>query len=134
MYKRQVHAQLVADDLAAGQDGDITQHFLAAVAKAGGLDRNAGEGAAQLVDNQRGQSLALHVLGDDEQLLAGLHHLLQNGQDLLNIGNLLVGDEDVGVVEHRFHLLGIGDHVGAGIAAVELHAFHGGHFLSLIHI
>ena len=60
--------QFFADDLAAGQDGDITEHFLAAVAEAGGLDGDAGEGAAQLVHNQRGQRFAFHVLSDDQQL------------------------------------------------------------------
>ena len=39
-------------------------------------------------------------------------------------GDLLVGDQDIGVVNDGLHLLGIGDHVGGDIAAVELHAFH----------
>ena len=92
----QLQTQLLGDDLAAGQDGDILQHLLAAVAEAGGLDGNAGEGAAQLVDNQGGQRLALDILSDDNQLLAGLHNLLQQGQDLLDVGDLLIGDQDVG--------------------------------------
>ena len=37
-------------------------------------------------------------------------------------GDLLIGDEDIGVVHDGLHLLGIGDHVGGDIAAVELHA------------
>ena len=56
-------AQLLGDDLAAGQDRDILQHRLAAVAEARSLDGHAGERAAQLVDNQRGQRFALDVLG-----------------------------------------------------------------------
>ena len=100
--------QLLGDDLAAGQDCDILQHGLAAVAEARRLDGHAGEGAAQLVDNQRGQRFALDVLGDDQQLLAGLHDLLEQRQDLLNVGDLLVGDQDVGVVENGLHLVGVG--------------------------
>ena len=123
----QLHAGFGGDDGAAGQDGNILQHFLAAVAEARRLDRNAGERAAQLVDNQRGQRLALDVLGDDEQLLAHLHHLLQQGQDFLNDGNLLVGDKDQRIIQHRFHLFGVGHHVGGRIAAVELHPFDDGH-------
>ena len=38
-------------------------------------------------------------------------------------GDLLVGDEDIRIVDDGFHLIGIGDHVGGDVAAVELHAF-----------
>ena len=34
-------------------------------------------------------------------------------------------DQDVGVVQHRLHLLRIGHEVGRQVAAVELHAVHG---------
>ena len=33
-----------------------------------------------------------------------------------------VGDEDVGILEHRLHPLGVGDHVRREVALVELHA------------
>ena len=32
-----------------------------------------------------------------QQLVALLHHLLQHGQDVLDVGNLLVGDQDQGI-------------------------------------
>ena len=92
----QLQAHVGGDDSAAGEDGDILQHLLAAVAEAGGLDAHHVQGAAQAVDDQGGQGVALHILSDDQQLLAGLDHLLQNGQQLLDVGDLLVGDEDVG--------------------------------------
>ena len=38
---------------AAGQDGDILQHLLAAVAEAGSLDSHHIQGATQTVDDQR---------------------------------------------------------------------------------
>ena len=60
------------DDLAAGEDGDVLQHGLAAVAEAGRLDGDGVERAADLVDDQGRQRLAVDVLGDDEQRLAGL--------------------------------------------------------------
>src|SRR5699024_8418713 len=90
--------------------------------EAGGLDAHHVQGAAQTVDDQGGQGVALHVLGDDQQLLAGLNHLLQQGQQLLDVGNLLIGDEDEGVVQNGLHLLGVGDHIGGDVAPVELHA------------
>ena len=69
-------AELLGDDLAAGQGGDVAQHLLAAVAEARRLDRQDVQDAAQLVDDQRRQRLAVDVLGDDHQLLAtGLDQL-----------------------------------------------------------
>ena len=57
---------------AAGQDGDVAQHGLAAIAIAGRLDGADLEDAAHLVDDQGGQRLALDVLGDDQQRLVRL--------------------------------------------------------------
>ena len=68
--------------LAAGQDGDVVEHGLAAVAVAGRLDGGDLEDAAQLVDDQGGQGFALDVLGDDQQRLVGLGDLLQQRDQL----------------------------------------------------
>ena len=107
---------------AAGQDGDVLQHGLAAVAEARRLHGRHLQAAAQLVDHQRRQRLALDVLGDDQQRLAGLHHGLEDRQQGLERGELLLVDQDVGVLELGDHLLGVGDEVGREVAAVELHA------------
>ena len=48
------------------------EHRLAAVAEARRLDRRAVQRAAELVDDERRERLALDVLGDDEERLAGL--------------------------------------------------------------
>ena len=37
--------------------------------------------------------------------------------------DLLLVDQDVGLFEHYFHAVRIGDEVGGEVAAVELHAF-----------
>src|SRR5665648_241501 len=118
----ELEAHLLGDDLAAGEDGDVLEHALAAVAEAGGLDGDAGERAAQLVHDQGRESFTLDVLGHDEDLLAGLDDLLEHGEQVLDGADLLVGDEDVRVLEHGFHALGVGDHVRAEVALVELHA------------
>ena len=62
----------------------MSQHGLAAVAEARGLDGDGLEGAADLVDDQGRQGLALDVLGDDQQRLAGLHDLLEQRQQVLD--------------------------------------------------
>ena len=111
-----------ADELAAGEDGDVFQHRLAAIAEAGRLHGGDFQSAAQLVDDQRGERLAFEVLGDDEERLARLHHGFEHRQHGLQLRQLLLVEQYVGVLELGHHLLGIGDEVGREIAAVELHA------------
>ena len=118
----ELDAEILADHLTAGQDGEVLEHRLAPIAKARRLHRRDLEAAAQLVDDERRQRLALDVLGDDQQRVAALHHRFEQRQDRLETGQLLLEQQDVRVVELADHLLGIGDEVGREIAAVELHA------------
>ena len=109
---------------AAGQGGDVLQHGLAAIAKARGLDGQHVEHAAQFVQHQGGQRFAVDVFGDDDQFaLADLDQFLEDGDDILGGGDLLVVDQDVGVGDDGFHVLGVGDEVGRDVTAVELHTF-----------
>src|SRR4051812_24126587 len=119
----ELEADLFADDLATGQDRHVLQHRLAAVAEAGRLDRDALERAADLVHDQRRERLTLDVLADDDELLAALHDLLQHGQQVLDGADLAVDEQDVGVVDDRFHPLRVGDEVRRDVALVEAHAF-----------
>ena len=117
----QLQADLLADDGAVGEDGDVLQHGLAAVAEAGGLHGHGTEGSTQLVDDDRGERLTLHILGDDEEWLAHLDDLLEKGKDVGDGRDLAVGDQDVGLLEDRLHPLSVGHHVGGDVALVELH-------------
>src|SRR6185312_11134780 len=119
----QLGAQLFGNDIAAGEDGDVFQHGLAAVAEARSFDGRDFEAAAQLVDHQRGQGFAFDFLGDDQQRLARLHHGFQHRQHRLQVGELLFVDENVGVFQFDPHLLGIGHEIRRNEATVELHAF-----------
>ena len=118
----ELDAKVLGDHRAGGEDRDVLEHRLAAIAEARRLDRRDLQAAAQLVDDQRRQRFALDVLGDDEQRLAGLHDGLEDGQHRLQRGELLLVDENVGVLELGDHLLGVGDEIGREIAAIELHA------------
>ena len=118
----QVDAQVLDEDLAAGEDGDVLQHGLAAVAVAGGLDGADVEDAAQLVDHQRRQGLALDVLGDDQQRPLGLGDLLQQRDQLGDVGDLLLVDQDERLLQLALHRVGVGHEVRREVAAVELHA------------
>ena len=121
----ELHAQLLGDDLATGDDGDVLEHALAAITEARRLDGHRREGAAQLVEDQRRERLALEVLGDDQQVLAGLHDLLEHGQQIGDVADLLVHDQDQRIGEHCLHAVRIGDHVRRDVALVELKALDG---------
>jgi hypothetical protein len=95
---------------------------ISSVTEARRLDGDGRERAAQLVDDDRRERLALDVLGHDHQRLAGLDDLFQDGQQVLHGADLLVRDEDVRILEDGLHALGVGDHVRRQVALVELHA------------
>ena len=80
----ELEADLLGDDLAAGEDRHVLEHRLAALAEAGGLDGDRLERAADLVDDERGERLALDVLGDDHERAARLHDLLEHRQQVLD--------------------------------------------------
>ena len=80
----ELETELLGDDLAAREDRDVLEHPLAAVAEARGLDRNGGEDATQLVDDDRRERLTLEVLRDDDERLAGLNDLLEHRQHVLD--------------------------------------------------
>ena len=114
---------LFGDDGAAGQDGDVLQHGLAAIAEARGLDGQDVEHAAQLVQHQGGQRFAVHVFGDDHEFaLADLDQLLQQRDDVrARRRSSCRVIRMYGILDDGFHRLGVGDEVGADVAAVELH-------------
>src|SRR5579863_4475125 len=119
----ELDAEIFRDGLAAGQDRDVLEHGLAAIAEARSLDGSNLQAATQTVDDEGGKSFAFDVFRDDDERLAGLHHGLEQREQLVERGELLLVDEDVGIVHLNAHLVGVGDEVGRDVAAVELHAF-----------
>src|SRR5947209_8812889 len=63
----ELDAEVFRDHLTAGQRRDVLEHRLAAIAEARRLYRRHFEAAAQLVDDECRERLALDVLGDDQQ-------------------------------------------------------------------
>src|SRR3569833_172106 len=119
----ELEADFLAHDLTGGQDRDVLQHRLAAIAEARSLHGRDLERATELVDDERGERLTFDVFRDNEQRTPLLRDLLEDREEVLHRRDLLVVDEDVGIVEDRFHLLRIGDEVRRDVAAIELHAF-----------
>src|SRR5690606_14964834 len=138
LHGLQLAAPLCGDHLTTGEHGDVLEHGLAAVAEARRLDRQGVDGAPQLVKDQGRQRFAVHVLGDDDEVTAArLDQLFQNGHDVLRAADLLVVNQNVGILEGRFHRVRVGDEVGADVATVELHTldvlFLERHTLRLLH-
>src|SRR6056297_3285486 len=133
----ELEADVLADHLGTGERGHVLQHRLAAVAEARGLHGGGLEGAADLVDDERGERLAVDVLGDDHQRAAGLHDLLEHRHEIADRGDLRRHEQQVGVIEGRLHALGVGHHVRRQVALVEAHALHEVHLhaegLALLH-
>ena len=100
------------DHGAAGEDGHVFQHRLATVAEARCLDGAGLQDAADVVDHQGGQRFAVDVFSDDHQRLAGLGDLLQHGQQVADVGDLLVEQQDEGIFQQRHLLVGVVDEVG----------------------
>ena len=90
----ELDAQVLHDRFAAGEDRDVFEHRLAAIAVAGRLHRADVQDAAELVDDQRRQRLAFDVFGDDQQRLLGLLDLLQQRDELGRGADLVLVDED----------------------------------------
>jgi len=70
----ELDAELLADELAAGEDRDVFEHRLAAIAEAGRLDGGDLQPAAQPIDDQRSQHFALDILGDDQERTSAPYH------------------------------------------------------------
>ena len=67
----ELDAEVFGDGLAAGEDGDVLEHGLAAIAEAGSLDGRDIQRATQLVDDEGGECFAVDVFRDDDERLAG---------------------------------------------------------------
>ena len=117
----QGQAHLFGNDLATGQNSHVLQLRLAAVAETRSLDGNGLEGAANLIHDQGRQGLALHVFGDNQQRLAGLHDLLQQRQQVLNIRDLGGNQKNVRILQHCLQTLHVGGKVTGDITLVEAH-------------
>src|SRR6266568_2298578 len=84
---------------------------------------NPGAFTAQVVDHQCRERFALDFFGHEEQRLPGLGYLLEDGQQVADVGDLLIVQEYVRVLKHRNMLFGVVEEIRGQIPPVELHAF-----------
>src|SRR5690606_23870796 len=107
----ELEANFLGDHLALREHSEVLQHRLATIAKARSLYSAHAERSAKLVYDERGKRLTFDVLGNDEKRLAHLGNLLQDREQVLHCGDLLVVDQDERVFENGFHLVRIRDEV-----------------------
>src|SRR3546814_7769052 len=67
--------------------------------------------AAQLVDHQGRKRFAFNVFSNDEERTARLNDGFQNGEHRLQVRQLLLVDQDVGIVQFDLHLFRVGDEI-----------------------
>ena len=118
----QLDAEVFGDQTTTGEDGDVFHHGLAAITEARSLDGADVDGATELVHHEGGQGFAFDLFGDDQQGLAGLGHLLEDREQVLEGADLLFIEKDIGVVLLDLEGLSVGDEVGREVALVELHS------------
>src|ERR1700733_9838977 len=123
LHVLELDAQIFGDGLAAGERGDVFEHGLAAISEARSLHGSALQGAAELVDDESGESFTFDVFSDDQKRFALLGDLLEKRQQVLHRGDFLFMDEDADVFHRAFHAFGVSDEVGRKVAAVKLHTF-----------
>src|SRR5271165_2267472 len=116
-------ADFIGDHRAAREDGDVLQHGFTAIAEAGSLDGGDLDDAADGVDDQRRKRLAFDVFRNDQQLTATLGNGFEQRQQFAYVGDLLVHQEDQGLLELRALALLIIDEIRRQVAAIELHSF-----------
>jgi len=111
----ELDAEVLRDQLAAGEDRDVLEHGLAAVAEARSLHRRDLEPPRSLL-TPAWRAPRSDVLGDDQQRLARLHHRLEHWQHGLQARELLLVQQDEDVLRARPPSSRIGDEVGREIA------------------
>jgi len=120
----QFHSLLLGDHVPTGQHGDVFEHFLAAVAKTGSLHGGHPQGTTQPVDHQGGQGFPVDILGNDQQRPSTLGGLLQHRKQVLHGTDLLIMDQNEGILQIGCHFFSIGHKIGRDVSTVKLHPFH----------
>src|SRR3546814_5581889 len=93
--------------------------LLAAIAEARSLHCCNLQAAAQLVDHQGRKRFAFNVFSNDEERTARLNDGFQNGEHRLQVRQLLLVDQDVGIVQFDLHLFRVGDEIGRKVRSEE---------------
>ena len=103
--------EIGCDNLTACEDCDVFEHGLSSVTEARSLNAYACEYSSELINDECCKSITLDIFSDDHELLAGLSERLDNGKDILYVGDLLICDKDIRLIENSLHFIRISSHV-----------------------
>ena len=117
------HGLVFAHHGGAGEDGDVGEHGLAAIAKARSPHCGHLEHPPVLVDHQGGQGFTLHFFGKDQQGFAGFGDGLQHGNQIGDRTDLAVGNQEQGIVKSTLAAVLVRHEIGGAVAPVKGHAF-----------
>src|SRR5690349_7160083 len=81
----ELDAEIFRDRLTTGQNRDVLQHGLAAIAEARSLDGGNLEAAAQTVDDEGGERFAFDIFRYNYKRLAALHHGFEQGKQFIQL-------------------------------------------------
>ena len=119
----ELEAELLGDDLAAGQSIAMSSSIaLRRSPKPGAFTAAQRSVPRILFTTSVASASPSTLLGHDQQRAALAHHLSSSGSRSFMLLMRFSWSRISGVLEHRLHLLGIGDEVGREVAAVDLHA------------
>src|SRR5690606_30003207 len=90
----QFEPEICRNTFPARYDRDILEHAFAAIAEPWSLDGANLKRAAHFVYHQRRERFAFDGLGDDEQRLAALRYRLKQGEQVLQLYDLLLVNQN----------------------------------------
>ena len=111
---------ILADELGTSGNGNILHGVLSVITEAGRLDGADLEATSELVENEGGKGLTVDILSNDKKLTLVLGSVLEELENGLNAADLLVAEEDEGVLELGLRGLGVGGEVRRDVTAVPL--------------
>ena len=92
----QLAASLVGDYGPTAQDGDVLEHFLAAVTESRCFDGECMERTAELVHHEGCERVAVHASAMIDELLLPLCSSFRGREEFWMAADLLIGDQEVG--------------------------------------
>ena len=115
---------LFADNGTTGENGDIFEHLFSAIAEARSLYGAYLQLRTKAVDNERRESFAIYIFGDDQERPSALYSGFENRKEFFEVGDLLIVDKDVRFLHLDLHSLGVRYEIRTDISAIELHTLY----------
>ena len=109
------------DQLTIGQHCHVFEHGLTAITKPRRLHGSHIQHTTKTIDHQGCESFLLNVLSNDQQGLASAGNLFEHRHQILYQANLLVSEENVGLIQHSLHPLSVSGEVRGDVALIETH-------------